>query len=47
MQPGDVKVTISDCNRIKKWINFSPQTPIEFGVEKFSSWFKNYYELNN
>ena len=42
MQSGDVKETLSDCNAIKEWINYSPSTSIETGVSKFVDWFKNY-----
>ena len=43
IQPGDVEITSSDSSRINAWINFSPQTKIEDGIEKFANWFKDFY----
>ena len=45
IQPGDVAVTSSDCNALKEWINFSPKTPIQEGVNKFISWYLDYYKI--
>ena len=41
----DVAVTSSDCNALKEWINFSPTTPIQEGVNKFISWYLDYYKI--
>ena len=43
MQPGDVEKTFADTKRLEKWINFSPSTTIEEGVETFSKWYKKFY----
>ena len=43
MQPGDVVATAADVRNIHEWIGFSPETPIETGIEHFVDWFKNYY----
>ncbi len=45
MQPGDVEETASCNNLIKEWINFSPQTSLKDGINKFVEWFLNYYDL--
>jgi len=42
MQPGDVKATFADINRLKKWINFNPKTSLNEGISKFASWYKEY-----
>ncbi len=44
MQQGDVKSTSADINNLKKWIDFSPQTSLEKGLEKFSKWYLDYFE---
>ena len=46
MQPGDVEETYSDTEALEKWINYSPTTDIEEGLEKFVSWYKGYYVQN-
>ena len=43
MQPGDVKATFADINRIKNWVNFSPNTSLNSGVLKFALWYKKYF----
>ena len=43
LQDGDVISTYADLTEIKKWINFSPSTSIEKGIEKFSKWYINYF----
>ena len=43
MQPGDVKSTFADINRLKKWINFSPKTSLNSGILKFALWYKEYF----
>jgi UDP-glucuronate 4-epimerase len=43
MQPGDVQVTYADTERLAQATGFSPSTPLEAGLEKFSAWFRSYY----
>ena len=43
MQPGDVPVTYADVNDLIKDVGFQPNTPLEVGLEKFVSWYKNYH----
>ena len=42
MQPGDVPKTYADIHPLKQDYNYSPNTDIKFGIEKFINWFKNY-----
>ena len=42
MQPGDVPRTFADIHALKQDYNYSPNTDIKFGIEKFINWFKNY-----
>ncbi len=43
MQPGDVKTTYANIDRLQKLTGFKPHTSIEEGLEKFIVWYKNYY----
>ena len=43
MQKGDVVETWAKVDSLKKWIDYSPNTPIEQGVENFLKWYKEYY----
>ena len=43
LQPGDVPETYADISAIQRDLGFSPTTPIESGVPKFVSWFKEYH----
>ena len=43
MQPGDVKDTLADTKVLEEWINFSPNTSLEFGISEFVRWFKFFY----
>ena len=44
IQPGDVKSTAADTYAIEKYTGIKPNTPIEVGIERFVSWYKNYYD---
>tara|TARA_B100001769_G_C21708038_1_gene390430 strand:- start:213 stop:608 length:396 start_codon:yes stop_codon:yes gene_type:complete len=44
LQMGDVKSTISNSNKLYKYINFKPITKVEDGIKKFINWFNNYYK---
>ena len=46
MQPGDVKVTAADTSLLEDWVNFKPSTSISFGVSRFISWYKKFYNIN-
>lgn len=43
MQPGDVQVTSSDTSLLQQWVNYRPSTSIQEGVEKFVSWYQEFY----
>jgi UDP-glucuronate 4-epimerase len=45
MQPGDVLSTYADVSDLEKAIGFAPRTPIEEGLERFVSWYKEYYNV--
>jgi UDP-glucuronate 4-epimerase len=44
-QPGDVSATSADTSALKAWVGFSPGTPLEVGVRRFTDWYKSHYEL--
>ncbi len=43
MQPGDVKTTYANIERLQKLTGFKPQTLLNEGLKKFVDWYKNYY----
>jgi UDP-glucuronate 4-epimerase len=43
MQPGDVKATYADTSALRAAVGFAPSTPLEVGLQRFASWFKQYY----
>ena len=43
LQDGDVISTYADLKNIKDWIGYEPSTSVEDGIEKFSKWFKEYF----
>ena len=45
MQPGDVKETESDISALQEWIDFCPETSLQAGINKFATWFLDYYKL--
>ena len=45
MQDGDVQNTQADTTMLSEFINFKPNTPIEYGVKKFISWYKDFYGI--
>ena len=45
IQPGDVPMTSSNCDRLEKWINFKPNTSVKAGVMNFVKWYKEYYKV--
>lgn len=42
MQPGDVYKTWADTTSLQNIVNYSPDTPLNVGIEKFINWFKEY-----
>ncbi len=45
MQPGDVLETVADVQALEEAVGFSPQTPIEVGLEKFVKWYRDFYSV--
>ena len=45
MQDGDVPATYADTHLLEQWVDFSPSTPIQQGVDKFVHWYRAYYNL--
>tara|TARA_A100000164_G_scaffold333535_1_gene324156 strand:+ start:1376 stop:2425 length:1050 start_codon:yes stop_codon:yes gene_type:complete len=43
MQPGDIQSTFADINRLQNWVNFYPKTPLDSGIMKFASWYREYF----
>ena len=43
LQPGDVPATFSDCTSLESFINYKPNTSIEYGIGKFISWYRKFY----
>ena len=43
IQKGDVIETFADTTELQKWINFSPKTNIEDGLDEFIKWYKSYH----
>lgn len=39
-QPGDVPITWADVTKAGRLLGYSPQTPIEKGLEQFVSWYR-------
>ena len=44
MQPGDVPATYADIEDLARDIGFTPSTPIEDGIARFTSWFCEYHK---
>ena len=45
LQPGDVISTHADINKLKNWIDFTPNTSLKSGIKKFVEWYKAYYSI--
>jgi UDP-glucuronate 4-epimerase len=43
LQPGDVPAAAADTAALQAWIGFSPNTPVRVGVERFVSWYREFY----
>jgi len=43
MQPGDVKTTYADCSDLIEDVGYEPDTPLQGGISKFISWYRDYY----
>jgi UDP-glucuronate 4-epimerase len=45
LQPGDVPNTAADTSALEQWINFKPNTPVQYGISEFVSWYREYYRV--
>ncbi|MFO7964742.1 MAG: NAD-dependent epimerase [Desulfobacterales bacterium] len=45
MQPGDVPATYADVGDLVHDVGFKPETPIDTGIERFVSWYREYYKV--
>lgn len=45
MQPGDVPATAADTSALEAWIGYRPDTPVEKGVARFVSWYREFYDV--
>ncbi|MFN3839518.1 MAG: NAD-dependent epimerase [Cyclobacteriaceae bacterium] len=46
IQDGDVPETFADVDDLMRDAGFKPNTKIEEGIEKFVTWYKEYYNVN-
>jgi len=45
MQPGDVPATYADVDDLARDVGFQPATPIEEGVRRFVTWYRDFYRV--
>ena len=45
MQPGDVRATYADIERLRAKVGFSPATPLEEGIRRFTEWYTKYQSV--
>lgn len=43
LQPGDVPDTYADVTELERQVDYHPQTPVKLGVERFVSWYLDFY----
>lgn len=46
LQPGDVPDTYADIDDLVRDLDYKPSTPVEVGVGRFVSWYKEYYRID-
>lgn len=44
MQAGDVQDTFADVSDLMGDFDYSPNTPLDLGIERFVNWYKSFYE---
>ena len=44
LQKGDVKTTIADISKIKKFIEYQPKTDYKEGIKEFINWYLEFYK---
>ncbi|MFE3977713.1 MULTISPECIES: SDR family NAD(P)-dependent oxidoreductase [unclassified Priestia] len=45
IKPGDVPATYASTELLQNAVGFKPETSIEEGLQKFSNWYVNYYNM--
>jgi UDP-glucuronate 4-epimerase len=45
LQDGDVPATHADVEELAAWTDFRPAMPVEEGVKRFVSWYREYFKL--
>lgn len=45
MQPGDVPATYADVDDLMRDVGFKPDTPLDEGIGRFVSWYREYYQV--
>ncbi|WP_313920509.1 NAD-dependent epimerase [Tahibacter sp.] len=45
LQPGDVPDTAADVSALMRDTGYSPDTPVEVGVERFVQWYREFYAV--
>jgi len=45
LQPGDVPDTYADVSALHRDTGYEPSTPVEVGVKKFVSWYREFYRI--
>jgi len=45
LQPGDVYKTYADVTPLIEELGYKPNTPIEYGVEQFVKWYREFYKV--
>ncbi|MDC1016405.1 NAD-dependent epimerase [Planktomarina temperata] len=45
LQDGDVPDTFADVTNLRNEFNFNPNTPLDEGISKFLTWYREYYEV--
>ena len=45
MQKGDVPATYADVEDLARDVGFRPATPIETGVKRFVTWYRDFYKV--
>ena len=46
MQAGDVPATFADIDSLQKEVGFKPNTNIEYGMQQFVNWYKQYNKVD-
>ncbi len=47
MQPGDVEQTYADVQALMEEFDYRPSTPIQDGINKFVTWYKDFYKIDD